>query len=137
MLGTHIRKAIAIIAIVLGGAAAAMAEEPAPATDPLSVTQAVLEAINSGDADLATSYFADNGQFITSVGQPRGTKKIHAFLANVLIPLNTHYEVKRLAADGDTVTGNCDLSSTHGNFTGLKIRSTVQEGRIKSLMIGS
>ena len=138
MYSTRIRKAFAILAIVLGICALpAIAEESVQVIDPLSVTQAVLDAINSGDADLATSYFAVDGQLITSIGQPRGLKRIHAFLVASLIPLKNHFEVKTLAADGSNVAGSCDLSTLDGNYTGLKILSVVQEGKIKSLMIGS
>jgi len=113
------------------------------ATDPASVTKSLFDAINKGQAEAAASYFAEDGEFIWSFGQPKGVQKILNYFKTNLIPLKTHVELQDLKVDGDNLTGTFKITSTwfksaFPNGAPLyKVSGVVQGGKIKSMMWSS
>jgi ketosteroid isomerase-like protein len=109
--------------------------------------KAEIEAVNKGQADIASSYFSDDAQIITSLGQPKGRAKIWTFMFN-LIGMKEHDSIIELAADGANVTGkmaitNAELQNNSKETWGkvilmpVTLKAIVQDGRIISWEVGS
>jgi hypothetical protein len=136
------RKYICVLAILLAAllSLTLIACAPTPqATDPASVTKALFNAINQGKAEAAANCFADDGQLIWAFGQPKGTKKLHDYIQNTLIPMKTKLTIITLTADGENATGvfsiaNRDTQSQFPNGAPpLKLDAVVQSGKIKTM----
>lgn len=110
---------------------------PAPPSDPVGVVKAEVQAVNKGQVDLAVSYFSDDAQVISAIGQPQGKAKIKAYLTN-LVAMKEHDEVVDLAVDGANVTGNLKISDTAlAAPTNVMLKAVVQNGKITMLETGS
>jgi ketosteroid isomerase-like protein len=98
--------------------------------------KAEIEAINKGQVDVASSYFSDDAQMVTSIGQPKGKEKIRTFVIN-LIQMKEHDDIANLAVDGTNVTGRMTLTNTALQATPVSLKAVVQDGKIVSWEEGS
>ena len=104
--------------------------------DPVGVVKAEIEAVNKGQVDTATSYFSDDAQIVTSIGQPKGKEKIRAFVFN-LVQMKEHDDIVNLASDGTNVTGRMTLTDTALQAVPVNLKAVVQRGKIVSWEEGS
>jgi ketosteroid isomerase-like protein len=98
--------------------------------------KAEIEAVNKGQVDVASSYFSDDAQIVTSIGQPKGKEKIRAFVFN-LVQMKEHDEIVDLAADGTSVTGRMTLTDTALKAVPVNLKAVVEDGKIVSWEEGS
>ena len=74
------RKVLGVLAVLSVALLLLIGCAPTPqATDPVSVTKALFNAINQGKAAAAANCFAKDGEFITAMGQPKGAEKLQFF----------------------------------------------------------
>ena len=106
-----------------------------PITEPVAVTKAVFEAINSKHAEVAASYFAEDAEIITSFGQPVGNLKILNFFRITVIPYKMHLEITNMSISGDNVTGTFTLKdiSAYKTPVNMEVLAVVSNGKIKSM----
>ena len=117
------------------------------ATDPVSETKALINAINQGKAEAASNCFAADGELITAFGQPQGSAKLLSFFKVTVIPLKTRIEIKGLIADGENVTGTFSMTNNDtGNNSAtspsdrivlMKLSGIVHGGKIKTMTWGN
>jgi hypothetical protein len=127
---------IMLVLVLVASAAMILTCVPtAQSKDPAAVTKAVLENINKGRADAAASMFAEDAEFISTLGQPVGVKKIRIFFALSLIALKTRIETHEITANGPNVTGTFTIQSAH--FipvpTLMEVIAVVVDGKVKSM----
>jgi len=115
--------------------------------DPVGVVKAEIEAVNRGQNEVASSYFSDEAQIITSFGQPKGKEKIRAFMFN-LVRMKERDNIIDLTADGSNVTGKMTITNTalrdnsmatYGKDTPMPVnlKAVVEDAKIVSWEEGS
>ena len=128
-------KITPVLALIASAAMIFACVPDAQSKDPAAITKAVLENINKGRADAAASMFAEDAEFISGMGQPKGTTKIRNFFALNLIALKTRIETNEMTADGPNVIGTFTIQSPH--FlpvpTLMQVVAVVVDGKIRSM----